>query len=141
MAGLATKESQRSVQEFIDNITNDSKKEDSKVLLDLIQRITGKEPKVWGNEKVPFFIIGFGKYSYSRKKGKEVFEWFNVGFAPRNIKLTLYLNFDLNEETQLLNELGKCKWGKGCLYINKLKDIKVDVLEKLIEKSKEAKWH
>ena len=61
--------------------------------------------------------------------------------APRKSKLTIYLNFDINQEASLLNNLGKCKWGKGCLYINKLADINLEVLRQLIEKSKNAKWH
>lgn len=141
MAGLATKETNRSVKAFIDNIGNMSKMEDSQKLLSLIQEITNQEPKVWGNEKAPDFLIGFGKYKYHRKGGKEEFEWFNVGFAPRKTKLTLYLNFDISQEEELLDKLGKCKWGKGCLYINKLTDVNVETLKKLIEKSKNARWH
>ena len=134
MSGLVTKETNRSVKEFINNIGNNSKKEDSQKLLDLISEITQKEPKVWGNHQVPDFLIGFGKYQYTRKKGKEEFEWFNVGFAPRKTKLTIYLNFDISQETELLEKLGKCKWGRGCLYINKLEDVNIEALRELIEK-------
>ncbi len=141
MAGLVTKETNRTVEAFIDNIESISKKKDSQKLLSIIQEVTEKEPKVWGNEQVPDFLIGFGKYKYRRKGGKEEFEWFNVGFAPRKTKLTIYLNFDISQEENLLEELGKCKWGKGCLYINKLNDINIETLKKLIEKSKNSKWH
>jgi len=141
MAGLVTKESKRSVQAFIDRIESTSKQEDSQVILALIKEVMGLEPKVWGNEKQPDFLIGFGKYTYQRKRSTEKFEWFNVGFAPRKSRLTIYLTFDINEEKTLLNKLGKCKWGKGCLYINKLADINTEILRQLIEKSKNAKWH
>ena len=141
MAGLVTQETDRSVENFICNVDNKSKQEDALILLKLFEDSTGRPAKVWGNNKVPDFIIGFGKYKYQRKSGKEEFEWFNVGFAPRKSKLTVYLNFDINEEQELISRLGKCKWGKGCLYINMLKDIDLSILQKLIEKSKDARWH
>lgn len=137
MAGLATQETNKSVADFIAAIDHTSKREDSKVLVKLISDITGFPPKVWGDN----FIIGFGKYSYTRKGKKEVYEWFHVGFAPRKTKLTIYLTFDINQHQDLLQKLGKCKWGKGCLYINKLADIDLDVLKELITLSKDATWH
>lgn len=141
MSGLATKETTRSVDDFIDSIDSSTKREDSKVLIKLMSEVTGKPPKVWGNDKVPDFLIGFGNYKYKRKGGKEEFEWFNVGFAPRKNKLTIYLTCDLSQLEGDLKQLGKCKWGKGCLYINKLDDIELSVLKQLIDKSKNAKWH
>lgn len=141
MAGLITKETNRSVEEFISKIDNKAKQRESQDLIKLITAVTGNEPKIWGNEKVPDFLIGFGKYTYNRKGSKENFEWFNVGFAPRKSKLTIYLSFDINQERILLDKLGKCKWGKGCLYINKIEDLNLDILEELIKKSKDAQWH
>ncbi len=141
MAGLATKETNRSVKAFIESIENTWKKEGSKKVLSLIQEITGKVPKIWGNEKTPDFLIGFGKYKYQHRGNKETFEWFHIGFAQRKTKLTIYLNFDIDKEESLLKELGKCTWGKGCLYINKLADINLEKLKQLIEKSKNAQWH
>lgn len=141
MSGLVNKQNNRSVTQFIENIDNASKREDSFKLLLLIENITGAKPKMWGNENNPDFMIGFGKYTYKRKGGQEEFEWFNLGFAPRKTKLTLYLTCDINQHKDLLKDLGKCKWGKGCLYINKLADVNLDVLSKLIERNKEAKWH
>jgi len=137
MAGLVTKETNKSVAEFIENIENPSKREDSKTLLHIMEEITGYTPKIWGD----YFIIGFGKYKYKRKGGKEELEWFHTGFAPRKTNLTVYLTFDITKEESLLKKLGKCKWGKGCLYINKLADVNLDILKKLIEKSKYARWH
>lgn len=141
MAGLVTKETSRSVSNFINGIGNVSKEQDSKVLLKLIQDITGFEPKVWGNGKVKDFLIGYGKYKYTRKGSKQEFEWFNVGFGPRKSKLTIYLTFDISKEDELLNNLGKCKWGKGCLYINKLADVDLEILKQLVFKSKDATWN
>ena len=137
MAGLATKQTDKDVMDFIESIENASKREDAKALLAMIQEVTGEEPKIWGDN----FIIGYGKYKYTRKGGKEEFEWFNVGFAPRKSKITVYLTFDISQHEDLLKELGKCKYGKGCLYINKLADVDMEVLRKLVEKSKDATWH
>lgn len=137
MAGLVNKMTNKSVSKFIDSIESSLKKADSKKLLSIITETTGYEPKIWGDN----FIIGFGKYKYKRKNAKEELEWFHVGFAPRKTKLTVYLTFDINQESKLIKELGKCKWGKGCLHINKLDDVNLDVLKQLIIKSKDAKWH
>lgn len=137
MAGLATQETDLSVDAFIDGIENASKQADSRILLEMMTKITGNEPKVWGDN----FLIGFGKYTYRRKGGKEDYEWFNVGFAPRKTKLTVYLTTDLEKQAPLLEKLGKCKHGRGCLYINKLADVDLEVLKTLIDKSKNASWY
>ena len=100
----------------------------------MMQEITGYQPKIWGSN----LMIGFGKFTYKRKNGKEEFEWFNTGFAARKAKITLYLTMDITQEQELLDQLGKCKWGKGCLYVNKLADINLEVLRKLIKKSSMA---
>ncbi len=136
MAGLLTQETNKSVSEFIESIENESKREDSKTLVSIMTKITGVEPKIWGDNS----MIGFGKYTYNRKGSKEEFEWFHLGFAARKTKMTVYLTFDISQEEELLEKLGKCKWGKGCLYINKLSDVDLDVLKQLIEKSKDARW-
>ena len=134
---LATQETDKDVWEYIESIENKSKREDAKTLVNLMQEITGSEPKIWGD----YFIIGFGKYTYTRKGGKEEFEWFHTGFAARKTKITLYLTMDISQEQGLLDQLGKCKWGKGCLYVNKLADIDLDILKKFVQKSSQAKWH
>ena len=141
MAGLVNKENNRSVTRFIDTIDNKSKREDSFKLLELIEGITGTKPKMWGNEANPDFMIGFGKYTYKRKGGKEEFEWFHIGFAPRKTKLSLYLTTDISQHQDLLQKLGKCKFGKGCLYINKLADVNLDILSQLIQRNKASRWH
>ena len=137
MAGLVTKETDKSVEAFIESIQSPSKREDSYKLIKIITELSGFEPKIWGDN----FIIGFGKYSYTRKNGKEEFEWFHLGFAPRKTKITIYLTCDLTKEEELLQRLGKCNWGKGCLYIKKLADIDLEVLKKLIQKTKGSTWN
>lgn len=129
---LANAETDRSVDEFIDGIANKKRQADSRELLEMVKKITGKEPKIWGVS-----IVGFGKYSYQRKNGDE-FEWFNVGFSPGKAHLTVYVMYDLTQETELLEELGNHKKGKGCLYIKSLADVNLNALKKIIARS--DKW-
>ena len=129
MKTLVNTESDKSVTDFVNGVENKKRRADSLVLLDIMKQITGKEPKLWGVS-----IIGFGKYSYKRKKGDE-FEWFNVGFSPGKSHLSVYVTYDIAKETELLNKLGKHKTGKGCLYIKSLADIDIEVLKEIIAKS------
>ena len=126
---LVNAETDKDVNAFIEAIPNQCRKADSKVVLELMKQITGKEPKIWGVS-----IVGFGKYSYQRKNGEE-YEWFNVGFSPAKNHLSLYLMYDLQEEEEMLNRLGPHSKGRGCLYIKKLEDVDMDVLKEVIEKS------
>ena len=136
MSPLATVETDKNVNELINSIESESKREDARILIDLFRDISGVEPKVWGDN----YIIGFGKYNYQRKGGKEEYEWFNMGFAPRKSKITLYLTMDISEYQHILDRLGKHKIGKGCLYINRLSDVDLDVLRELIQTSKDNHW-
>ena len=126
---LVNVETDKPVGEFIAAIPNAKRRADAEALMNIISEITGKEPKIWGVS-----IVGFGKYKYQRKNGDE-FEWFNVGFSAGRAKLTLYVMFDLYEETELLEALGPHEKGKGCLYIKRLADVDESVLRKLISKS------
>lgn len=137
MSGLKTKPSNQSVKAYIDSVDNASKKEDSYVLLKALEEASGFKAKVWGDN----FIIGLGHYTYKRKGGKEEFEWFHLGFAPRKTKLTLYLTFNLSDMDDLLDNLGKYKRGSGCFYINKLKDIDLDILRKIIDRARNNNWY
>ena len=126
---LVNSETDKNVEEFIEAVENKRRKADAKVLLDVMKQVTGKEPKIWGKS-----IIGFGKYSYQRKNGEE-YEWFNVGFSPGSKHMSIYLMYDLEKETKLLEQLGPHSHGRGCLYIKKLDDVDLEVLKKLIAKS------
>ena len=126
---LVNAETDKSVPDFIEGISNKKRKADSQELLQMIQEITEVEPKIWGTK-----IVGFGKYSYKRKNGEE-YEWFNVGFSPGKAHMTLYVMYDLEQEKELLEQLGPHKHGRGCLYIKKLEDVDKKVLKKMIAKS------
>jgi hypothetical protein len=126
LAKIKTTENSASAMEFIDGVHEEHKRKDSLLLLKLMKKITKEEPKMWGTS-----IIGFGKLVYkSPTSGREV-EWFKVGFAPRKANLTIYL-MDLQIHQASLENLGKHKQGGGCLYINKLEDIDLNVLEAII---------
>ncbi len=130
---LKTTVTNKSVAKYINSIENDTRRNDAKKLLKIIFSITGKKPKIWGT------IVGFGKYTYTRKGSTKEYEWFNVGFAPRKDKITLYLTCYLDTEP-LVKKLGKCTHGKGCLHIKKLDDVDMSILRKLIEKYKDGSW-
>lgn len=126
---LVNAQTDNSVTNFIAGVENEIRRKDGEQLLEIMKKITGDEPKLWGKS-----IIGFGKYSYQRKNGDE-FEWFNVGFSPGKTNLTVYVMYDINAEKELLDQLGPHNTGKGCLYLKKLEDIDMTVLKKLISKS------
>lgn len=127
MAELKTKPNDASVDAFIESIPDEGKRRDSRAILDLMREVTGSEPKMWGES-----IIGFGDHHYTYASGREG-DWFTVGFSPRKQNLTLYLTQGFEQHTELLSKLGKHKLGKACLYINKLADIDLPTLRRLIE--------
>lgn len=126
---LKTKVNDASVVKFLEGIEPEQKRLESFQLLDLFKKVTGEEPKMWGSN-----IIGFGSYHYIYAFGQEG-DWFKVGFSPRKQKFSLYIMSGFEELQELLSKLGKHKTGKGCLYVNKLADIDISILEKLILES------
>ncbi|QWU14736.1 protein of unknown function (DU1801) [Paenibacillus sophorae] len=129
MYELKTKENDSSVIEFIENVEHPQKREDAYKLLDIFTETTGFPAKMWGTS-----IIGFGSYHYKYATGHEG-DAPLVGFSPRKAKISLYLAAYNPEREALLADLGKYTAGKGCVYINKIADIKVEVLEALINQS------
>jgi hypothetical protein len=129
MAELKTKQNEQDVYEFLDGVSNETRKNDSYAVLELMRTTTGMEPKMWGDS-----IVGFGSYHYKYASGREG-DWFLTGFSPRKQSLTLYIMPGFDEYEALLEKLGKHKIGKSCLYINKLADVDLSVLKTLIEKS------
>ena len=126
-AEIKTKQNAASVEDFINSIPDEQKRKDCQVILKLMEKATKEEPKMWGSS-----MIGFGKLRYkSPASGREV-DWFKIGFSPRKANISLNL-IDLGKHAAALQKLGKHKTGVGCLYINKLEDVDVKVLEKIIE--------
>lgn len=127
LAEIKTKPTTISVASFIDAITDEQKRDDSKTILKLMGKATGEKPKMWGSS-----LIGFGDVRCkSPATGREV-DWFKIGFSPRKANLSLHLIINMEKYADELAKLGKHKTGVGCLYINKLTDVDLKVLEKLI---------
>ncbi|HSI21096.1 MAG TPA: DUF1801 domain-containing protein [Verrucomicrobiae bacterium] len=131
MGTIKTVVSDASVERFIQTVEDEKKRADGTTLLEVFARITGESPKIWGTS-----IIGYGQYHYKSEKSRQEGDWFLTGFSPRKDKLTLYIMSGFENYTDLLGKLGKHKTSQGgCLYINKLADIDMDVLETLIATS------
>jgi hypothetical protein len=128
MADLKTIPTRVSVDKFLRGITDERKRLDCYQILDIMKKATKAEPKMWGTS-----IVGFGKHHYVYSSGREG-DWFLTGFSPRKQNLTLYLT-SFTEFEDLLEQLGKHSTGKGCIYINKLEDIDLKTLKKLIKQS------
>lgn len=129
MAEAKTKPTEQSVDTFIDNLSEEQVKADCKTLVKLMSKITGAPPKMWGSS-----IIGFGTYHYKYSSGHEGDSCL-AGFSPRKQNITIYAMLGIDDFSDLLNKLGKHKTGKGCLYIKRLSDVDLQILEKVIKRS------
>ena len=127
MAELKTKVTKVNVDKFLQGLRDERKREDCYEILKIMKKATKSEPKMWGTS-----IIGFGDYHYVYESGREG-DWFITGFSPRVQNLTLYMLGGFDRD--LLKKLGKYKLGKSCLYINKLEDVDLKVLNELIARS------
>ncbi len=127
---IKTKPTVESVDQFLNNLPTEQKRNDAFALLEMMKKATGEEPQLWSNS-----IVGFGNVVFrSPQTGREV-DWMRIGFAPRKANFSLYLTMQIGRYEQLLQKLGKHKTGVGCLYINKLQDIDITVLEEIIQLS------
>jgi hypothetical protein len=132
-AQIKTRATAASVEEFIGRLADEQKRKDSFVLVTMMEEATGDKPKMWGPA-----IIGFGDTRYkSAATGREV-DWFKIGFSPRKANLALY-GMNIKRQAALLKKLGKHKTGVGCLYINKLDEVDIKVLEQIINAAANAK--
>ena len=124
--------------DFIEVVEPEKKREEARVLDALFRKVTGKEPKMWGAS-----IIGYGEYRTTYDSGRDV-HWMRSGFSPRKAKHSLYLMGGYCDEVAgkrrdaLLEKLGKYKTGNSCLYVNKLADVDMEVLEELLRSDWEA---
>ena len=137
MAQNKTIITQQSVAAFLDSVDHPTRKADAKTLDALFRRVTGWQPRMWGPA-----IIGYGQYHYIYDSGREG-DFLATGFSPRKANLSVYIMPGYADFSAILARLGKHKIGKSCLYINKLADIDLDVLEELIRAGLadlDAKW-
>jgi hypothetical protein len=131
VATIKTKQTTASVEDFINSENDEQKRNDSRVILKMMKKATGEEPRMWGSS-----MIGFGAMRYkSPTSGREV-DWFKIGFSPRKANLSLHL---MQMKDESLKKLGKHKTGAGCLYINRLQDIDLKVLEEMIHAAMKGK--
>lgn len=134
-AEIKTRPTSSSVEDFINNIEDEQKRKDCFAILAMMEKAAKEKPKMWGTS-----LIGFGDVRVkSPATGREV-DWFRIGFAPRKANFSLYLTGAVKNYAEYLEKLGKHKTGLGCLYINKLSDVDIKVLEELIKKAAKTKW-
>lgn len=129
MAERKTQETDASVDDFLAAVAHDRRRADSLVVLEMMRRVTGWEPRMWGTS-----IVGFGRYRYKDTKGRE-HGFFHTGFSPRKAALTVYIMPGFGAYGALMKRLGKHKTGRSCLYITKLDDVDLGTLEALIRES------
>lgn len=127
LADNKIKPTSASVEDFLNSITPEQKRKDSFVLLEMMKKASKEEPVLWSNS-----FVGFGIKRHKSPSGREA-DWMRMGFSPRKTNLSLYFGNYINEHTTALEKLGKYKAGMGCLYINKLADIDINVLKGMIE--------
>jgi len=129
MAELKTKQTEASVDDFLNSLLNEQTRKDCFEIIKIMKQATKEEPKIWGSN-----IIGFGSTHLKYASGREL-DWMMIGFSPRKQNLTLYVPGSLSTYADLLEKLGKHKTGGGCLYIKTLSDVDTKVLEELIQRS------
>ncbi len=129
-ANNKTQLTEASAEDFFNTISDEQQRADSLKVDEIMRRVTGEEPKMWGTG-----IVGYGLRHLKYESGREM-DWMVIGFSPRKSNLTLYVGLGGdNRYDDQLARLGKHKTGKGCLYINKLSNIDESVLEELISAS------
>lgn len=121
-----TQPTKASVATFLDAIEDEDRRRDCKAIARIMRRVSGKRPSMWGSS-----IVGYGKYHYRYESGREG-NFFRTGFSPRKQDITVYVMPGYTDFADILARLGKHRTGKSCLYIKRLSDVDVDVLEELI---------
>ncbi|MGC3943664.1 MAG: DUF1801 domain-containing protein [Chryseolinea sp.] len=129
MAEQKTKPTDQSVDAFLDKISSEQTRDDCRAISKIMKKITGASPKMWGPS-----IVGFGKYHYKYESGHEGDSCL-AAFSPRKAAITIYFMLPDSEREPLLKRLGKHKSSKACIYVKKLADIDVKVLEEIVDRS------
>ena len=129
MAQNKTQRNDGDVLAYLESVANKRRREDSLVMLKLMEEATGEPAAMWGTS-----IVGFGSYHYRYESGREG-DMMLTGFAPRKQALTLYIMGGHERYDELMARLGKHRTGSSCVYINKLADVDLDVLRELVADS------
>ncbi len=131
MADIKTRPTSVNVGTFLDGVAHPVRRADGRTVREMMERVTGEPAVMWGPS-----IIGFGQYHYRYESGREG-DMCRIGFSPRSANLALYVG-GFPEYDELLAKLGKHKRATACLYINKLADVDLAVLEEIIRRSYDA---
>lgn len=132
MAELKTAPTKASVAKFVAAVEDEARRADCAVLMEMMERVTGATPVMWGPS-----IVGFGSYHYRYASGREG-DWMLAGFSPRKRDLTVYVMAGFQGKEKLLARLGRHKTSAGgCLYLKRLADVDLAVLEELVRDSVE----
>lgn len=129
MATLKTRPSDASVEAFLDSVDNEDRRKDARRVLAIMGRVTGEPARMWGTR-----IVGFGNYHYRYASGREG-DWPITGLSPGKRNLSLYIMPGFDNYGEMLSRLGKHRTGKSCLYVNRLRDVDLNVLEEIIRQS------
>lgn len=121
-----TRETDASVEDFLNSVENEQRREDGFCLLEMFSRLTREAPKMWGRA-----IVGFGSRPIKYADGREL-DWPKVAFSPRKQNLTLYVIEATDKQKKLFAKLGEHSTSVSCLYIKRLADVDTKVLEKII---------
>lgn len=127
MAEPKTRQTNASVKNFLNQISDEERRRDCFTVAKMMEEITGEKPKMWGPS-----IVGFGLQHYKYASGREG-DWPIAAFSPRKKDLTIYLMPGFQDDTELLQQLGKHSTGKSCLYIKRLSDVHFPTLKKLVK--------
>ncbi|MDE0450660.1 MAG: DUF1801 domain-containing protein [Gammaproteobacteria bacterium] len=129
MATLKTRPSDASVEAFLDSVDNEDRREDARCVIAIMRQATEEPPKMWGSR-----LVGFGSYHYRYASGREG-DWPLTGLSPGKRNLTVYIMPGFDDYGEMLSRLGKHRTGKSCLYVNRLRDVDLNVLEEIIRQS------
>lgn len=121
-----TKVTDANVDDFLQTVS-ERRRDEAYQLINMMRRVSREQPRMWEPS-----MIGFGTYHYISKSKIEA-DWFKIGFSPRKAKISLYLSYDADEFAEELARLGKYSHGKGCIYVNKLEDVDLQVLESMTD--------
>lgn len=129
MSSNKTIETTASVKDFLKTVPVEQQRQDSKTLMKIMEKIVGDKAKMWGDS-----LVGFGKYHYQYASGREG-DFFLTGFSPRKSNLSIYILAGFENFEKELARLGKHKTARACLYVKKLDDVDLDILEQIIRDS------
>jgi len=131
MSGIKTRPGDLDVDKFLMSVEPKKKREDSIELKKLFDRVVEEKAILWNNN-----MVGYGSYHYKSDRSKQEGDWPLTGFSPRKQYLAVYIMSGVNNYNDLLGRLGKFKISSGsCIYVNKIEDINLDILEKIISAS------